>query len=110
MGCVPGMAPPFIIDEHYYALSAIVTVCFQLACFAVAFTCNFDTITDLAGSTHFVLLVLLTLCLGDTFSSRQVVMTGLVCLSRLELAGFLLYRVCQRGKDARFDRIRSSFL
>jgi len=37
---------------------------------------------------------------------RQVVVTALVCLTRLELAGFLLFRVLKRGKDSRFDDVR----
>ena len=35
---------------------------------------------------------------------------GLVTVSRLELAAFLLFRVMARGKDARFDAIRDGCL
>jgi len=99
-----------IWDEHLFALSAVVTVGFQLFCFFIAYVCNFDTITDLAGSSNFVLLVIMTLCLGEMYSTRQIILTTLVAISRVELAGFLLYRVLQRSKDARFDTIRGSFL
>lgn len=37
------------IDEHYFALSALVTVVMQLLCFFVAYSCKFDLITDFAG-------------------------------------------------------------
>jgi len=39
-------------------------------------------------------------------TTRPIVVTALVCVSRLELAGFLLFRVLKRGKDARFDQVR----
>lgn len=39
-------------------------------------------------------------------TARQIVVTTLVCVSRAELAAFLLYRVLRRGKDARFDQVR----
>lgn len=39
------MAPVEIIDEHYFALGALLTVAMQLACFAVAYSCKFDLIT-----------------------------------------------------------------
>lgn len=63
---------------------------------------------DLAGSTNFVLLALLTLFLSGHYTARPLVLTSLLCLSRLELAAFLLYRVCKREKDARFDTMRES--
>lgn len=36
-------------------------------------------------------------------------MVSLVCISRAELALFLLYRVLRRGKDDRFDAVRENF-
>ena len=37
-------------------------------------------------------------------------MTSLLCLTRAELAAYLLYRVLKRGKDARFDEMRGNLL
>eukprot|EP00962_Isochrysis_galbana_P054470 scaffold26033_cov104-Isochrysis_galbana.AAC.2 len=49
----------------------------------------------------------MTLLIAPTpLTTRQVVVTALVCITRLELAGFLLYRVLKRGKDSRFDQVR----
>eukprot|EP00039_Didymoeca_costata_P009409 m.124510 g.124510 ORF g.124510 m.124510 type:complete len:308 (+) comp14474_c0_seq1:236-1159(+) len=93
-------------DEHYLALSFLVTCLIQLSCFFVAATCKFDLITDFAGSTNFVVLGILSLILADSYTTRQVVLTVLLTISRMELALFLLYRVCSRKKDARFDEIR----
>jgi len=95
-------------DEHYLWFCAIITVALQLSCFAIAFSCKFDTITDFSGSTNFVLLALLTLSFGGWYHTRQVVLTVLLTVSRLELALFLLYRVCKRKRDARFDEVREN--
>mmetsp|Transcript_11104 Transcript_11104/g.21476 ORF Transcript_11104/g.21476 Transcript_11104/m.21476 type:complete len:318 (-) Transcript_11104:188-1141(-) len=98
------------LDEYGYSITAIITVAMQLACFAVAYTCSFDLLTDLAGSTNFIVLALLTLALGPGGASRArpVVLSMLLTAARLELALFLLYRVCRRKKDARFDEIREN--
>ena len=36
-------------DNHYLAITGIVTIGMQLACFAVAYLLQFDKLTDLAG-------------------------------------------------------------
>ena len=100
--------PTFVLDEYYYSISAILTIGIQLACYAVAATCKFDLITDFAGSTNFVVLSVLTLVLGNNFGSRGIAITVLVLFTRLYLAFFLLFRVCKRKKDARFDEVRGN--
>jgi steroid 5-alpha reductase family enzyme len=64
---------------------------------------------DFSGSTNFILLAVLSLVLSGTYHPRQVMLTVMLIVSRLWLAGFLLYRVLQRGHDARFDEMRSKF-
>jgi hypothetical protein len=39
------MAPTHVLDDYYLAITAIVTVGFQLACFFVAYSFQFDKIT-----------------------------------------------------------------
>jgi len=99
-----------VLDEYFYSLCAIVTVVMQLSFFAVAYTCKFDLVTDFAGSINFVVLAVMSLCLGDNYGYRQIALTALLCVSRFWLAGFLLMRVCRRKKDARFDEVRDSFI
>eukprot|EP00035_Acanthoeca_spectabilis_P034209 m.27711 g.27711 ORF g.27711 m.27711 type:complete len:308 (-) comp6464_c0_seq1:83-1006(-) len=106
-----GKVEPFGADDpHYLGLSFVVTCGIQLTCFFIAFSCKFDLITDFAGSTNFVLLGLMTLFLGGSYTDRQVAVTAMLVISRMELAVFLLYRVCSRKKDARFDDTRNSFV
>ena len=96
-------------DDLHYVLCWILTVAMQLLFFAVAYTCSFDLVTDFAGSSNFILIALLTFMLSDAHSTRAVALTGLVVVSRLYLAFFLLYRVCTRKSDARFDDTRGDF-
>lgn len=92
-----------VLDEHYLAISALVTIGIQFVCFLFCWFCKFDTITDFSAATNFIIIMLLSLILGNTYSTRAVVNTAMACVSRLFLAGLLLYRVCKRGKDSRFD-------
>lgn len=71
----------------------------------------FFQVTDLAGSSNFVLLALYTYSgsFSGAFSTRAGLLTSLDVLSRVELASFLFFRVLVRGKDARFDAIRNNF-
>ena len=105
---VTNTLPTVILDEYYYSLSALITVGLQLACWAIAATCKFDLITDFAGSTNFVVLSVLTVVLGNNFGTRGIAITVLVLVTRLYLAFFLLFRVCTRKKDARFDDVREN--
>ena len=103
------MASTIPNDDHALLLTFLVTCALQLSCFAIAFFLQFDKITDFAGSANFILLALLTLFLGPSPPTpRAATLTALVCITRLELAIYLLYRVLRRGKDARFDAIRGN--
>jgi steroid 5-alpha reductase family enzyme len=97
------------LDDHYLALTALVTVGMQLFFFFIAASLRFDKVTDLAGSSNFLLLALLTLLDHGSFTTRQVLVTVLVCVWAVRLGAYLLYRVLRRGKDERFDEIRDSF-
>lgn len=96
-------------DSHLFGFSLLLTIGFQLSCFVCAFFLQIDTLTDLAGSLNFILLALLSFFVGDARASpRAIALTALVCVSRAELGGFLLYRVLRRAKDARFDAVRGN--
>jgi len=54
-----------VLDEYFLAVTALVTVVFQLFFFFIAAGCKFDLLTDLAGGSNFFVLALLTLLLGQ---------------------------------------------
>ena len=96
-------------DVRAFALTALVTIGFQLVCFFFAFVLQVDTLTDLAGSLNFILIALLSFFIGNASASpRAIALTTLVCISRAELGFYLFYRVLKRGKDARFDEMRGN--
>ncbi|KAJ3490518.1 hypothetical protein NLG97_g5764 [Lecanicillium saksenae] len=110
------MAPTHVLDDYYLGITAIITVGFQLICFFIAYACQFDKITDLAGGLNFTILAALTLALsggggsGAHMHPRQVVVSVFMMAWSLRLAGFLFFRILKTGKDERFNEMRGKFL
>lgn len=96
-------------DDHYLAINALVTVGLQLVCFFIAYALQFDKLTDLAGSTNFILIDLLTLTAAGFYYPRQIIVAVCVAISKAYLACYLFTRVLKRGHDARFDELRAKF-
>jgi hypothetical protein len=123
-------------DNHYLAITAICVAGLNLAAFGVSYALQIDKVrpaaapprppppltscvrvctcvdvqlTDFVGSFSFILATLLPLCANGVYAPRQIAVTVCVLAARLELAGYLLYRVLRRGRDERFDSIRSNF-
>ena len=61
-----------VLDSNYLLITLIVTAGMQYSFFAIAYTCEFDKVTDIAGTMNFVILALLTLLLRQTFYARQM--------------------------------------
>ncbi|KAJ7695158.1 DUF1295-domain-containing protein [Mycena rosella] len=101
--------PVYALDSYYLALTLLVTTGYQLLGFAIAWTLQFDKITDLTGGSNFFILALLTLLAGGTFHTRNVVTSVLVMIWAVRIAGFLFFRVLMTGHDGRFDEIRKHF-
>ncbi len=97
-----------VLDSRLLALTAIVTVAYQLSFFIVTYLCRFDTLTDFAGSTNFILLAALTLALGAPVSARSAVISTLVFVWGVRLCAFLLSRILAWGEDRRFDDKREN--
>ncbi|KAK6921315.1 Protein of unknown function DUF1295 [Dillenia turbinata] len=60
-----------VIDSHFLALTAIVTVGYQFIFFIITALLKFDKVTDFAGSTNFVIIAVLTLILKGSWHFRQ---------------------------------------
>ncbi|XP_051119727.1 uncharacterized protein LOC127243648 isoform X2 [Andrographis paniculata] len=97
-----------VIDSHFLALTAIVTVGYQSFFFLITALLRFDKVTDFAGCSNFVILALLTLIVKGSWHFRQVVLSMLVVIWGLRLGLFLLMRILQWGEDRRFDEMRSN--
>nr|CAD1837595.1 unnamed protein product [Ananas comosus var. bracteatus] len=79
-----------VLDSHFLALTAIVTVGYQLFFFIITALLRFDKVTDFAGSTNFIILAVLTLVVKGSWHFRQVVLSILVIIWGLRLGVFLL--------------------
>ncbi len=90
-------------DDNYLGITAIITVGMNLLKF------QFDFLTDLTGSSNFIVIALLPLLANKGYCDRQVMIVVLVCFSKAYLAAYLFRRVLKRGHDARFDEMRSKF-
>ncbi|KFK41809.1 hypothetical protein AALP_AA2G174500 [Arabis alpina] len=99
-----------VLDSHFLALTAIVTVVYQFIFFVITALFKFDQVTDFAGSTNFVILAILTLVLKATWHFRQIVLSLLVVVWGLRLGIFLLMRILQWGEDRRFDEMRGKLV
>jgi len=80
--------------------------------FAIAWTFKFDKVTDLAGGTNFIVINLISLCLGGinyNDRARNVVVSSFAMVWGVRLSGFLFYRILKSGTDTRFDDKRTNF-
>lgn len=99
-----------VIDAYYLTPTLLITIAYQLFFFSIAFTLHFDTLTDFAGGTNFILLSILTLSLSENRSQpRNIVVSLFLMLWAARLSGFLLFRILKTGKDDRFDDKRNKF-
>jgi len=98
----------FILDSYYLVISIFITIAWQslFALFGTIF--KSDKGTDLSYGTNFVGLTIIILLLSDTYYIRQIVVTILVCIWGIRLAGYLFYRINKIGHDHRFDEVRGS--
>ncbi|KAF4570009.1 hypothetical protein EYR40_008993 [Pleurotus pulmonarius] len=103
------MAPVYVLDPFYLGITALFTTGYQLLGFAIAWTFQFDKITDFTGGSNFFLLALFTMFMCNMFTIRNIVASVFVMIWAIRIAGFLLYRVLKTGSDTRFDDIRSHF-
>jgi len=99
----------FVLDHYYLLVTLLVTVGYQLLGFFIAWTLQFDKITDFTGGSNFFIVALVTLLFGNTFYTRNIVATIFQLVWALRIAGFLLFRVLKTGSDNRFDEIRGHF-
>ena len=97
------------LDNYYLAITAIITVGYQLFFFAIAFTFKFDKLTDFAGGTNFAILAVTTLSMSGHHTARQIIASLFIIIWALRLSGFLLFRILKTGKDDRFDDKRDKF-
>ncbi|KAK8472899.1 hypothetical protein PHAVU_002G329000 [Phaseolus vulgaris] len=97
-----------LIDSHFLAFTALITIGYQFLFFVVTALLKFDKVTDFAGSTNFIIIAVLTLVIKGSWYFRQIILTFFVGIWGFRLALFLLFRILQWGEDRRFDEMRNN--
>ncbi|KAK4686016.1 hypothetical protein P7C73_g4119, partial [Tremellales sp. Uapishka_1] len=70
------MAPISIIDPYNLTITLLITIGYQCLGFAIAWTLQFDKITDFTGGSNFFIIALITLCTGGSKSYRFIYLAG----------------------------------
>lgn len=91
------------------AIALYVSLVINLSMFLVAFRLQSDKLTDISYAVTFATIAIWGFAFSDGGPYHLLLMTMIVVWA-LRLGGFLLYRVVKKGKDARFDEMRGSFL
>ncbi|KAJ4862388.1 hypothetical protein T069G_03342 [Trichoderma breve] len=52
------MPATHVLDDYHLVITALITVGYQLFFFAIAYTCNFDKLTDFARGSNFIILAI----------------------------------------------------
>lgn len=88
----------------------LLALCVQWLFFVPAARFENEKFYDLIGALTYILVVLsgayIALSRGG-LSTRQVVVTAMVCIWAVRLGAYLAHRVYQVGKDGRFDHIKT---
>jgi steroid 5-alpha reductase family enzyme len=87
----------------------LITLGIQILFFAIAAINKTDKVTDLSYGLTFVILAWYLLGKQDNSSLQGAIITALITLWGVRLAGYLFVRILKIGKDARFDGIREKF-
>jgi steroid 5-alpha reductase family enzyme len=85
------------------------SILFNLVVFVPAFIYKTDKLTDISYSLTFIFLITLSFVFSEQ-SAFHLILALMVVLWATRLGAHLLYRVIIKGKDARFDKWRDSFL
>jgi len=95
-----------VIDDYYLVASLLLCIVWNLFFYAIAACCKFDKVTDFAYGTNFILVVVITMVLNQTYFIRQIVVNTMVGMWAIRLVIYLLVRILSIGEDKRFDEYR----
>lgn len=109
------------VDENSVKISGISAVYFcallslgiQWLAWIPASILKTERFYDLTGGLTYLIVLGFSLWAGSTINSlgvREILVTGLVTIWSLRLSSFLYLRIHKRGKDGRFDDLKTSFV
>jgi len=92
-----------------FALGVALAFLIQWAVFIPAFLQQTEKFFDLTGAATYISVTTLAVLLSPVKDGRSLLLLALVVIWAGRLGTFLVRRVHQTGKDARFDEIKPSF-
>jgi steroid 5-alpha reductase family enzyme len=92
-----------------YALEIIVIFVIQWLAFIPSWVLKTEKFYDLTGSITYLTVTISALRLSGALDLRAWLVAGMVIIWAVRLGSFLFIRVIKRGKDARFDELKTSF-
>ncbi len=95
--------------EHVLIYSLAIIFFIQVLFFIFAALFKTDKVTDLAYGLTFVILSWILLITNNIFNLVNILLTLMITLWGIRLAGYLFYRILKIKKDNRFDGIRENF-
>ena len=93
-----------------YILSLIIALGIQIFFFIFASFFKSDKVTDLSYGLSFIILSIFLLLRNNTFQLIQLIISTLIVLWGVRLAGYLFIRILKIKKDSRFDGMRENFV
>lgn len=92
-----------------YGISGAAVLIFMVLLFIAAQFKKDNSIVDIGWGLGFVIVALSTFLYQEGFDARQLLVTCLVCLWGVRLAGYLFIRSLGRGEDYRYANFREQW-
>ena len=92
-----------------FASCALIAFIVQWVALIPAYLLKTEHFYDLTGGATYLAVVIFAFMQSDQADLRSIILTSLVAIWAIRLAGFLFLRVRKQGSDSRFDEIKLNF-
>jgi steroid 5-alpha reductase family enzyme len=99
-----------VLGIPLFALAVGLAFLIQWVAFIVAYLLQTESFYDLTGSLTYISVTMMAVLLSPVIDRRSVVLLALVLVWATRLGTFLFLRIQKKGKDARFDELKVSFV
>lgn len=99
-----------VLGIPLFALAVGLVFLIQWVAFVVAYVLQTETFYDLTGSLTYISVTTMAVLLSPVIDRRSIVLLALVLVWATRLGTFLFLRIQKKGKDARFDELKVSFV
>jgi steroid 5-alpha reductase family enzyme len=99
------------LDSHLsiFASCALIAFIIQWVALIPAYLLKTEHFYDLTGGATYLVVIIFAFMQSEQPDVRSIILTCLVAIWAIRLAGFLFLRVRKQGSDSRFDEIKLNF-